>query len=241
MFMKNMWPAYQRITNSLLFQTKGRLLLGNRENGFVLVAALIFLVILTVMGMSASSSMQVEMLISKNDRLAKEVFYGADGGLEVGIRMAVENVACAKGFSPNRHVGDVDSTVISGVEIIDPYFSSQDSPVESELDNYPADLDVDGNDYSRDITIPRRNDDGTNEQIHANISVFGVAMTPSGNAIPIVQAYDEGGGSLASTAVIRFDIYSQQFGHDNSESVHAQQWDEKVSTLGECKYNNFKQ
>ncbi len=48
------------------------------EEGFVLVTALIFMVILTVIGISATRTTQFELNIAGNDRVAKVNFYNAE-------------------------------------------------------------------------------------------------------------------------------------------------------------------
>lgn len=205
----------------------------NRD-GFVLVAALIFLVILTVMGMSASSSMQVEMMISKNDRLAKEVFYGAEGGLDIGIEMAAENLACAGGFSTNRTVNGLDTKVISGAEVVDLDFVWEDPPEDINS------LNLDDNNSDLDIVIPRLNPDGTSQTVHANIVVRGEYIPADGSSIVILASYDENGGSLASTGVYEFTVLSQQFGLDDSSSLLSQKYGEKAKDLYECKHSDLK-
>jgi len=207
---------------------------GNRD-GFVLVAALIFLVILTVMGMSASSSMQVEMMISKNDRLAKEAFYGAEGGLDIGIEMAAENLGCSGGFGTNRNVNGLNTRVIKGVEVVDIDFIWDDPPADINS------VQLSDNSPDRDIVIPRLNNDGTPQTVHTNIAASGKYRANDGSSILILAGYEENGGSLASTGIYEFTVLSRQYGLDDASSILSQKYGEKAQSLYECKYTDLKQ
>ena len=55
------------------------------QKGIALVVALIMLLVLTLIGMSAISSTFFESKISGNDRFGAAAFYAAKGGVEVGI------------------------------------------------------------------------------------------------------------------------------------------------------------
>ncbi len=51
----------------------------NNEQGFVLVASLMMLMVLMIIGIAATNTTTLELQISGNDRLAKQVFYRAEG------------------------------------------------------------------------------------------------------------------------------------------------------------------
>ena len=53
--------------------------------GVALIVALIMLLVLTLIGMSSISSTYFESKISGNDRSGAAAFYGAKGGVEVGV------------------------------------------------------------------------------------------------------------------------------------------------------------
>jgi len=52
----------------------------NNEKGSVLVIAVIFLMLLTVLGVFATTTSTIELQISGNDKINKMVFYAADSG-----------------------------------------------------------------------------------------------------------------------------------------------------------------
>jgi hypothetical protein len=54
------------------------------EEGFVLVIALIILVFITIIGISATTTTDIELQIASNEKSRKIVLYAADAGIEFG-------------------------------------------------------------------------------------------------------------------------------------------------------------
>ncbi|MDU9048039.1 MAG: pilus assembly PilX N-terminal domain-containing protein [Candidatus Electrothrix sp. Rat3] len=73
--------------------------LDNQE-GFVLIAALLILLVLTVMGIAVNRGTMTEWRIAMNDREQKETFYEADAATELMAEVLVQNIACM-GFNEN--------------------------------------------------------------------------------------------------------------------------------------------
>ena len=63
---------------------RSRALLARNEDGTVLVLCLITLIVLTLIGVSTTTTSQLEVEISGNDKTAKEAFYAAEMALSVG-------------------------------------------------------------------------------------------------------------------------------------------------------------
>lgn len=59
----------------------------NNEQGFVLVASLMMLMILLVIGIAATNTTTIELQISGNDKLAKQTFYQAEGVVAEAVRV----------------------------------------------------------------------------------------------------------------------------------------------------------
>jgi hypothetical protein len=78
----------------------------NNQDGFVLVAALLILLTLTLMGLAVNRNTQTEWRIAMNDRLHKETFYAADAATELAAEVLVQNIACF-GFSGHESTGMV--------------------------------------------------------------------------------------------------------------------------------------
>ncbi len=53
----------------------------HNEDGFVFIVALFVLFLLTIIGISATSTTTIDLQISQNDKASKIAFYNADGGI----------------------------------------------------------------------------------------------------------------------------------------------------------------
>ncbi len=56
----------------------------NQEKGSIMLVALLILVLLSIIGLSAANNSTTEVRIATNDHLSKIVFYAAETGIEVG-------------------------------------------------------------------------------------------------------------------------------------------------------------
>jgi len=56
----------------------------NHEKGSIMFVALLILVLLSIIGLSATNDSTTEVQIATNDQLSKIVFYAAEAGIEVG-------------------------------------------------------------------------------------------------------------------------------------------------------------
>jgi len=193
---------------------------GSHQDGLVTVAALFFLIILTIMGTSAISTSNMEVQIATNDEIHKITFYAADGGAELGTELAELNVACPAGFAS-------DNLVIGDITIIDRDFWMQNGKPVDGANNvvpYPSDTE-------RDIRI---DDDAGN---HTNLSIYGQTAFGVGGAIEMAAAYEGKGKAAASGGVtLDYQIYSQHLGYANSESIVALHWQHVVGSEGTCMY-----
>jgi len=182
------------------------------QDGLVTVAALLFLIVLTIMGTSAISTSNMEVQIATNDEIHKMTFYAADGGADLGTELVELNVACPTGFASD----DLD---IGEINIVDGDFWLQQTGT-----NTPSDSD-------RDVRI---GDDAGN---HTNLSIFGKTEFGIGGAIEMAAAYEGKGKAAASGGVtLDYEIYSQHQGYANSESIVALHWQHVVGNEGTCQY-----
>lgn len=70
----------------------------SNEQGFVLITSLLMLVVLMIIGIAATNTTTIELQISGNDKAAKQTFYQADGGTQVGAEL-VEDAIERAGFA----------------------------------------------------------------------------------------------------------------------------------------------
>jgi hypothetical protein len=188
----------------------------DNPNGLVTMAALLFLIILTIVGTSAISSSNMEVQIATNDEIHKITFYAADGGADLGTELLELNIACPTGFAN-------DNLAIDTINITDKDFWMQQP---DENDDVPLPSDTE-----RDVLI------GDNAGNHTNLSIAGRTGFGVGAAIEMAAAYEGKGKAAASGGVtLDFQIISQHLGYANSESMVALRWQHVVGSEGACMY-----
>ncbi|HDG97458.1 MAG TPA: hypothetical protein ENG73_04725 [Desulfobacterales bacterium] len=102
--------------------------IGNNEKGSTLIISVLILVLLTVIGIAATNTSTIEVLISGNDKLAKKAFYAADGGTGYAIR-AIEDIMENSGNAANYNVGDGNLIRLTGeIRHVDPD-QQRDDPI----------------------------------------------------------------------------------------------------------------
>ena len=74
----------------------------DNEEGFVLVGALLILMLLMIIGISATTNTSLELQIAGNDRTHKETFYQADGGSQLAVRLVEESLGTPGGFTKHQ-------------------------------------------------------------------------------------------------------------------------------------------
>ena len=86
---------------------RSRALLSHNEEGVVLVLCLITLVILTLIGVSTTTTSRLEVGIAGNDKTYKEAFYAAELSLTVGetvVNTLLSRLDLNEGTTPGRYV-----------------------------------------------------------------------------------------------------------------------------------------
>lgn len=73
----------------------------NNEQGFVLVASLMILLVLMIIGIAATNTTTIELQISGNDKLAKQNFYAAESAAYEGAQR-LENEGTSDQLRPSR-------------------------------------------------------------------------------------------------------------------------------------------
>ena len=99
------------------------------QDGFALISAMIFLVLLTVIGIAANNTGTIETMISASEKNRQSAFFAADAGIEHGkiVMMNAMKNAFAKTGATDWDVALSDAQ--SGVESVD--YKTDDSDEES--------------------------------------------------------------------------------------------------------------
>ncbi|MCL7488670.1 MAG: pilus assembly PilX N-terminal domain-containing protein [Desulfobulbaceae bacterium] len=207
--------------------------IATKEQGFVLVTALLIMLVLTIIGIAANRNTSTELLIAGNDRTGKESFYQADGGVEIGAETLEQSLACIKGFpvatfpepfnaAPNDRTGGalLDNFIYISPDSLD--FWKNFTPT-----NKPSDTD-------RDLAFPW-NYQGNDP--HTNINIAGDTKMTTGAAIQMLAGYEgKGKGISAGGTYLVYDILSQHLGKNNSEAVVYLLYRHIIGQEGSCYY-----
>lgn len=192
------------------------------EDGFVVVLALVLLVLLTVLGLSAITDSTIEVQIADNMKLNKQALYEADSGVEVGIEMLEQNIACPSGFaSDNLAIGPIVTVVNK-----DFWLQTDDSfATLTLLTHYPTDS-------NRDISI-----DTDDSAPHTDLSIWGSTEFSTGGALQMAAGYEGlGKGAAAGGASLVYEIYARRYGIKNSQAVVHARFRHVVGQEGTCNY-----
>lgn len=219
----------------------------NGEEGFVLVAALLIMLVLTVVGIAVNRNTTIESQIAINDRLHKEAFYMADAATELASEVLEQSVACVGIQSSN--LAQQRETIVPGYGgvsggynvgvILDPDPDKQGGfwRKYSALSTIPSDAD-------RDLVYPAVPDSTgtkidvtkTNSQPHANINITGSTGLGKGVAIQMAAGYEGLGKGLGASGTILYDIKVRQMGRNGSQAAVCIQYGHRIGSEGSCNY-----
>lgn len=196
------------------------------ERGSLILIAVVILMVLTVIGVSMTTTTSIELQIAGNDKLIKTAFYEADGAIDIGAEVIEQNLGCvgAPGGFDQDVIGDESS-------------ESSNTGVAIRMDNPSVWLNTDAStpsDTNRDFHFP----DGYAEGApHTNIRAGGNTVLSTGAAIQMVAGYEgKGKGAGGGGGYIAYDLYSQYIGVNNSESIIMVQWRHVIGQEGACNY-----
>ncbi|CAK8719213.1 PilX N-terminal [Candidatus Electronema halotolerans] len=218
----------------------------NGESGFVMIASLLILLVLTVLGVAVNRNTEIEWQIAMNDRVHKETFYNADAATELASEILEQSIACL-GFGQNPSGMTLAGANNNNV-YIDPSslgFWRNYAPNGIE---FPTEEDPDwGTDVVRpDIIYPvsgafspydslKKNN--ADWRPHARIKIGGNTKLTAGAAIQMAAGYEGVGKSLAMNgAVLIYDIKVTEIGERGSISRISVQYGHALGTEGTCNY-----
>ena len=172
----------------------------DNNRGSALVVALLMLVVLTLIGISATTTTTFELQIAGNDRLYKQAFYAADGATEMGGELIEQNIEDrdwdfgadgVSAISPSNPLarGNVR------LESPNPYMNRE------PMDGIPTDT-------NRDAVYPRT---AINSDPHTNIKAVGNTTLSTGSAVQLIAGYEgKGKGAAGGGAWITYDVRAER-------------------------------
>ncbi|MFV0438915.1 MAG: PilX N-terminal domain-containing pilus assembly protein [Desulfopila sp.] len=201
------------------------------ENGFVLVLALLMLVLLGLLGIYATTTSVFELRVAGNDKVVKQTFYKADGGLQVGIEMVEQNLGCDNGFSPSGFSGG--KRAIDGIDIYDTKFAYAEEIEDIHGASSTTVEDDIPSDTIRALSIPDDPANRVDSLPHTNIAVYGTTKPLYGFDQQANAGY---GGSNVLGHYIDMHIHSQQIETNNSTARIILKWKHIIGQEGACRY-----
>jgi hypothetical protein len=196
------------------------------KRGSALIVALLILVVLTLIGISATTTTTFELQIAGNDKLFKRAFYAADGATEMSGEIIEQNI-------DNRNWNKVDidgnlKTDGSGADInwCNPYYRgnvrietanpymNRDS--NGKPSNPPDPLDC--TTETRDFVYEYATKDASDSGPHTNIKAVGNTTLSTGSAVQLIAGYEgKGKGAAGGGAWITYDVRAYRQDVRNTE------------------------
>lgn len=210
------------------------------EQGFILVAALMILLVLSLIGIAINRNTTTELKIAANDKVHKQTFYHADGGTEFAAEIIEQNIACIDFAAGGDGVLDSDLdgdgnnelTIDGNIVVDDGSFQLWQNAMGTYSGGgapYPSDT-------VRDMWLPPNYATG---QPHTNITVEGISNLATGASIIMAAGYLGLGRSMAAGGVtLDYEIDSYRIGVDNSETLIRVEYRHIVGKEDNfCRYN----
>lgn len=198
---------------------------SEQEEGFVLVASLLILLVLTVMGIAVNRNTELEWRIAMNERHQKDAFYSADAATELAAEVLEQSIACL-GFDSST-AKDLPGQITVRVEANAGGFWRQYATSGIPVDLIPSN-------QNRDLVYPAG---AADDAPHANIRIAGDTKLTTGAAIQMAAGYEGLGKAMGSGGVsLVYNINAQAIGNNGSQSTVCVQYAHILGTEGDCYY-----
>lgn len=200
------------------------------EAGYVLVASLVTLLLLTVLGIWASRTTSVELATARNEQIHQETFYQADAGAHLAERLIYHNMLCGNDGFDSGNVPVSLEFEKEGQRDNSPYLFWNDSKIKKqEEEGYNA-APVKGSDEPSDANytfqyFPDPGDKGKLDRPHTNVLLGHEIEFKSGQGLLQTSGYEGFGSGAANVGYYtRYRIRSQHIGRLDSEYGVEVEW-----------------
>lgn len=190
----------------------------NDENGFILVATMLILVVLTLIGISATRTSNIELQVAGNEKWSQDSFYQADGATETTISIIEESIIRGGIDANNYYDTYVNNLNFYLKEPRDLYINRIDT---GNPDNFDWSLNGQGsapNTTRIDVYTPRAS--GTTTRPFSQLKSASITTGVPGSALNMASGYlGLGTGAAKGGTMEIFDIWSNNLGRFNSETM----------------------
>ena len=198
-----------------------------KDEGFVLIWALLLMVVLLMLGVSGIGTSIFESQMTANDALHKQSFFQADGGSGVAVMLIEENVSCPVGFTANNG----SNTLILGNVLV------YKKPDPRKIDRYRNDATQAGV-PSENPASPLYRDAyyffGATDGTRTNIKTGGTRIILAGGSRNMGSGYE--GLPKNQASATNYDTYSQYLNVRQSQSIVEILWQHINGLEGTCNY-----
>ena len=201
------------------------------QDGFALIISMLILIILTVLGIFAIKTTNIELQISGNEKVAMQTFFQADGGIEAGSALIEQNVSCPNGFTTPVPMQ------IGGIDVYEKDFAHNTDKTQVNGATPGVQLSDIPSDTIRSVRIPSDPANRTDAVPHTNLAVWGETKLIPGTALQMVAGYEgKGKGAAGGGGFIEYTLLSQHIGVRSSEAKISSLWRHIIGTEGNCQY-----
>lgn len=209
------------------------------------------LMVLTLLGLAATTNTSIELQIAGNDRLHKQTFYSAESGAIFASELLEQNLNCETGFSSTGNLGGTRYRDIGGADGVRVWERDNDTYSDAAVnlnklsfaENWNRFNDV-NNVQMADASYPVKNLDAAGDPAKDKpetgyLYLDGYSeMLPGGNLLMAAGYEGPGKGAGGGGVAKIFDIYSRFRGELNSESIILFGWRHVITAggSGACKY-----
>lgn len=224
---------------------------NNPEGGFVLVGALLIMLILVLIGISATTSTNLELQIAGVERAHTETFFQGEAGLETATLLLEENIACS-GFTLPGETGTNDF-LVGPLRVFDATRSFwENTPLSpNPAWNNPAadwglvlaflnadpDDDTDPAQWADFVMADLFPGTAWNPRRGTSVMLGGETRLAVGGAMQMAAGYVGVGKGVAAGggAALVYDIYVQHRGARNTSKLTEIRWRHSVGQEGTCR------
>jgi len=201
--------------------SNSRIFLDNNR-GFILVITMLILVVLTLIGLSATRTTNIELQVAGNEKWSQESFYQADGASEATI-MVIEESIFNGGLDQNIYWNSFVNNLNFYMKEHQELFVNQIEAQGLDWSITPVSPPDPDTGTGVDLYLPRSS--GGTTKPFSQLKAGGVSQFTPGSALNMASGYEGFGQSSAQGGgQVLYDVWSNHQGRLNSTTMLRVQW-----------------
>jgi len=189
--------------------------ISKKNDGYVLVVALLVMAILSLLGIAGMNTSIFEMQVAGNDWNAKRTFYRADGGTSLGIELIEQSLKSENLPGMPQKVTETIFTINDTIWL------------NESFEKTPRDICL----TDADVLFPWDGVSAKPVQDSGHLYFGGSTEMQPGGSLQMAAGYEGVGKTSAQASVAKiYDIYSRYEGLKNSQSIVQISWRHIIGT-----------